>query len=160
MVSNVPKKNVFIKLLSLGSSSFQIRKKLQTFFSDKLTSRNLKSFSPSRISYLKCYFQDLFTSISVVAAMLPIMERPNAILKSEFVNIQAFRISLKKSKDWQLTAIQEHLLCCNYSPSFEDFSILTRESNDSKLKIMESQLTARDKTILNKTHSFSPLELF
>ena len=87
MVSNVPKKNVFIKLLSLGSSSFQIRKKLQTFFSDKLTSRNLKSFSPSRISYLKCYFQDLFTSISVVGAMLPIMERPNTVLMSDFVNI-------------------------------------------------------------------------
>ena len=46
-----------------------------------------KAFSPSRISYLRCYFQDLSTGISVVAAMLPIMERPNAILKSEFVNI-------------------------------------------------------------------------
>ena len=51
MVSNVPKKNVFIKLLSLGSSSFQIRKKLQKFFSDKLTSRNLKIVftSPVRV---------------------------------------------------------------------------------------------------------------
>ena len=27
----------------------------------------------------------------------------------------------------KLTAIQEHLLCYNYSPSFEDFPILTRE---------------------------------
>ena len=40
----------------------------------------------------------------------------------------------------KLTAIQKHLLCCNYSPSFEDFSILTRESHDFKLKIMESLL--------------------
>ena len=46
-----------------------------------------KAFSSSRIRYLRCYFQDLFTSISVVAAMLPIMERPNANVKSEFVNI-------------------------------------------------------------------------
>ena len=38
-------------------------------------------------AYLRCYFQDLLTSISVVAAMLPIMERPNAILNSEFANI-------------------------------------------------------------------------
>ena len=60
----------------------------------------------------------------------------------------------------KLTAIQEHLLCCNYSPSFEDFSILTRESNDSKLKIMESLLIARDKPILNKADSSLPLELF
>ena len=35
----------------------------------------------------------------------------------------------------KLTAIQEHLLCCNHSPSLVDFSILTRESNDFKLKI-------------------------
>ena len=87
MVSNVPKRNVFVMLPSLGSSLFQIRKKLQKFFSHKLTYCNFKSFSPSRISYLKCDFQDSFTSISVVAAMLPIMERPIAILMSEFVNI-------------------------------------------------------------------------
>ena len=38
----------------------------------------------------------MFTSINVVAAMLPIMVRPNAILKFEFVNIYAFHISLGK----------------------------------------------------------------
>ena len=49
-----------------------------------------KSFSPSNKICLKCYFQDLFTSISVVMApMLPVMVRPNSKdhLKSEFVNI-------------------------------------------------------------------------
>ena len=60
----------------------------------------------------------------------------------------------------KLTAIQEHLLCCNYSQSFEDFSIMTRESNDFKLKTMESLLIARDKPILNKVDSSLPLELF
>ena len=58
------------------------------------------------------------------------------------------------------TTIQEHLLCCNYCPSFEDFSILTRESNDFKLRIMEGLLIARDKPILNKADSSLPLELF
>ena len=56
----------------------------------------------------------------------------------------------------KLTAIQEHLLCFN----FEDFSILTRESNGFKLKIMESVLIACDKPILNKADSSLPLELF
>ena len=42
MVPNVPKRNVFVKLLFLGNASFQIRKKLQKLFSDKLTSWNLK----------------------------------------------------------------------------------------------------------------------
>ena len=60
----------------------------------------------------------------------------------------------------KLTAIQEHVLCCNYSPSFEDFSISTRESNDFKLKIMESPLIARHNPVLNKADSSVPLELF
>ena len=59
----------------------------------------------------------------------------------------------------KLTAIQEHLLCCNYCPSFEDFSILTRESSDFKLRIIESLLIARDKPILNKADSSLPLKL-
>ena len=57
-------------------------------------------------------------------------------------------------------AIQEHLLCCSYFPSFEDFSILTRESNDFKMKIMESLLIARDEPIYNKADSSLSLELF
>ena len=31
----------------------------------------------------------------------------------------------------KLTAVQEHLLCCNCSPSFEDSSILTMDSNSN-----------------------------
>ena len=42
MVPNVPKRNVFVKLPFLRSTSFQIRKKLQRLFNDKLTSCNLK----------------------------------------------------------------------------------------------------------------------
>ena len=60
MVPNVPKGNVFVKVPFLGSTSFQIRKKLQKLFSDKLTSCNLKIVftSPVRVNYLRCYFQD------------------------------------------------------------------------------------------------------
>ena len=98
VVPNVAKRNVFVKLLFLRSTLFQIRKKLQKLFSDKSTSCNVKivftsplrvkSFFTFKDKLLKIsYFQDLFTSISVVAAMLLIMERPNAILKSEFVSI-------------------------------------------------------------------------
>ena len=65
VVRNVPKRNVFVKLPFLGSASFQIRKKLQKLFGDKLTSCNLKivftssirvkAFSPSGIRYQRCY---------------------------------------------------------------------------------------------------------
>ena len=50
MVPNVPKRNVFVKVPFLGSTSFQIRKKLQKLFSDKLTTCNLK------IVFLKSFF--------------------------------------------------------------------------------------------------------
>ena len=65
-----------------------------------------------------------------------------------------------KTDNNKLTAIQEHLLCCKYSPFFENFSVLTKESNDFKQKVMESLLIARDKSILNKADSSLPLELF
>ena len=49
--SNVPKRNVFVKLQFLGSTSFQIRKKLHKLFSDKLTSCKIKIvfMSPVRV---------------------------------------------------------------------------------------------------------------
>ena len=67
------------------------------------------------------------------------------------------KVKIDKNK---LTAIEEHLLCCNYSPSFEDFSILTKENNNLKLKIMESLLIALDKPILNRPYSSLPLNPF
>ena len=69
-------------------------------------------------------------------------------------HLSVSHLSEKKVKidNNKLTAILEHLLCCNYCPSFEDFSILTSESNDFKLTIMEG--------LLNKADSSLPLELF
>ena len=89
--------------------------------------------------------------------MLPIMLRPNANLKSKFSHLAGKKLKIDNNK---LTAIPEHLLCCNYSPSFKGFSILTKECNDFKFKIMESLLIARDKPVLNKAYSSLPLELF
>ena len=38
-------------------------------------------------SYIRYYVQDLYTNISVVAAVLPIMVQTNIILESKFVKI-------------------------------------------------------------------------
>ena len=59
----------------------------------------------------------------------------------------------KVNIDSNKLTLQEQILCCNYSPSFEGFSILTWVSNNFKLKIMESLLIAHDKPVLNKTYS-------
>ena len=50
MVPNVPKRNVFVKLPFLGSTSFEIRKKLQKLFRGELTSCNLKIVFTSTVT--------------------------------------------------------------------------------------------------------------
>ena len=55
MVQNVSKRNVFIKLPFLGSTSFQIQKMLQKLFTDKLTSCNLKILFTSLV-IVKSFF--------------------------------------------------------------------------------------------------------
>ena len=64
---------------------------------------------------------------------------------------------VKKSKK---SAIFDHMLLDGHKASFNNFSILLKESNPFKLKLKESLLISRDKSILNKNiHSF-PLQLF
>ena len=173
MVPNVPKRNVFVKLPFLGSTSFQIRKKLQKLFSDKLMSCYLKIVftSPVRV---KSFFifknklpKMLFSGLvyqckcdGCNATYYGKTKRRFKVRICEHLGISHLTEKKVKIDKNKLTAIQEHLLCCNYCPSFEDFSILTRESNDFKLKIMESLLIALDKPILNKADSSLPLELF
>ena len=83
MALNVPKINAFVKLPFFASTLFQIRKKFQKLFSDRFTSCNLKivftspvrvkSFSTFKSKLLKMLLSGLFTSISVVAEMLPVL---------------------------------------------------------------------------------------
>ena len=58
------------------------------------------------------------------------------------------------------SAIKEHLLFCNHTPDFEDFSILETNNNDFKVTLMESLLINRDHSPLNKNKQSLPLELF
>ena len=172
-VPNVPKRNVFVKLPFLGSTSSQTRKKVQKLFSDKLTSCNLKIVftSPVRV-------ESFFTFKDRLPKMLPSglvyqykcggcnatyygkIKRHFKVRICEHLSISHLTEKKVKIDNNKLTAIQEHLLCCNCSPFFEDFSILIRESNGFKLKIMESLLIARDKPILNNSDSSLHLELF
>ena len=78
----------------------------------------------------------------------------------EHLGISHFTGKRVKIDNNKLTTIQEHLLCCYYSSSYENFSILTRESNDFKLEIMKRLLIARDKSCLKKVDFSLPLELF
>ena len=57
------------------------------------------------------------------------------------------------------SAVSNHLLLCNHSPSFENFSVLTKENKKFLLELKESLLIMRDKP-LNRNIRSAPLYLF
>ena len=67
---------------------------------------------------------------------------------------------LTKEKDKpQGSAVSDHLLLCNHSPSFENFSVLTKENKKFLLKLKESLSIMREKTCLNRNTKSAPLYL-
>ena len=53
--------------------------------------------------------------------------------------------------------IKEHLLLCNPTPDFKDFSILSTNNIDFKIMLMERLLTNKDHPPLNKNKQSLPL---
>ena len=66
----------------------------------------------------------------------------------------------KKVKPSNNSAICDHLLHCNFLPSFDNFSVLAYENKKYLLEIKESLLIMRDKPSLNRNSNSAPLYLF
>ena len=60
----------------------------------------------------------------------------------------------------KVSSISDHLLLCNHSPSFDDFSILSLDNKKYLLEIKESLFIKKDKPSLNKNVTSAPLYLF
>ena len=58
------------------------------------------------------------------------------------------------------SSVADHLLLCNHSTSYDDFSILRRENKKFSLELKESLLIMRDKPSLNRNITSVPLYLF
>ena len=58
------------------------------------------------------------------------------------------------------SSVADHLLFCNHSASYDDFSIATRENKKFLLELKESLLIMRDKPSLNRKITSAPLFLF
>ena len=58
------------------------------------------------------------------------------------------------------SAVRDHLLLCHHLPSFENFSVLTKENRKYVLKLKKSTLIMRDKPSLNRNTRSAPLYLF
>ena len=69
-------------------------------------------------------------------------------------------LSDKFCKTPKKSAIFHHMLLDGHNASFDNFSILLKESNAFKLEFKESLLISRDKLILNKNIYSFPMELF
>ena len=50
----------------------------------------------------------------------------------------------KNIKSTKIFAVRDHMLVCNNIVSFEDFSVLTNETNDFRIILQESLLIHRD----------------
>ena len=58
------------------------------------------------------------------------------------------------------SAFSDHLLLCNHSPSFENFSALTKENKKFMLELKQILLIMGDKPSLNRNTRSAPLYLF
>ena len=74
------------------------------------------------------------------------------------VNVLVYH-HLPKSKVSLRTA-DDHLLFCNHSASYDNFSILTRENKKRVLELKESPLIMRDKPFLNRNITSAPVIRF
>ena len=57
----------------------------------------------------------------------------------------------KHPKNVKQSAISDHMLTCDCNINFNDFTILSKDSNNINLLIKESLLIARNKPILNNS---------
>ena len=74
-------------------------------------------------------------------------------------HIQISRLTRKKVEP-KGSAVSHHLLLCNHSPSFENFSVLTKENKKFALELKNILLVMRHKPSLNRNIRSAPLYLF
>ena len=58
------------------------------------------------------------------------------------------------------SAVSDHLLLCNHSPSYKNFSLLTKENKKFLLELKESLQIMRDKPSLKRNIRSTLLYLF
>ena len=124
--------------------AFQTKCKISNFF----------TFKDKIPSFLRSYVQ--YGSFN--ATYYGKTKRHFKVRMCEHLGISA--LTGKRVKGDDDSAIKEHLLFCNHTTDFEDFSILATNNNEFKVTLMECILINRDDPPLNKNKQSLPLELF
>ena len=171
VVSTVLKKQLIITLPYLGKLSLQIRTRINRIMKNKLPNCNVQFVFQTNCKISNFFtFKDKIPSVvrsgivykfqcgSCNATYYGKTKRHFKVRMCEHLGISA--LTGKRVKGDDDSAIKEHLLFCNHTPYFEDFSILATNNNDFKVTLMESLLINRDHPPLNKSRQSLPLELF
>ena len=167
----VPKKELVCVFLFLGKKSLEIKKRLQNAIERTLPYCKLKVIfkSPSKIVD-HFHFKDVipnklcsgivfsFKCNSCNAIYYGKTKRHFYVRAAEHMGIS--HLTNKRLKNVKQSAISDHVLTCDCNINFNNFTILSKDSNNINLLIKESLLISRDKPILNKTVKSFPLELF
>ena len=170
IVHTVHKKQVLLVLPILGPLSFEIRSRLQKCFKNYIPYCSLKVVCQSRRRISNLFnFKDVvntkLSSHTVYKFMCSCWnatyygqtQRHFFVRASEHLGITP--LTGKFVKTPKKSAI-DHALLEGHKASFDNFSILLKESNPFKLQLKESLFISRDESILNKNIFSFPLELF
>ena len=163
------KKQVLLVLPFLVPLSFEIMSHLQKCFKNYIHYCSLKVVyqSRSRISNL-FKFKDIVNSKLSSHIVYKFMcsccnttyygqtQRHFFVRASEHLGITPLTSKVVKTPKKSIF----DMLLDGHKASFDNFSILLKESNPFKLQLKESLLISRDKPILNKNIYSFPLELF
>ena len=164
----VSKKNLLIVLPFLGqnlrSRLYNCFKKtlpqcnIKVIFQSKNSLSNLFRFKDSIPNELRSHIVYKFLCSNCNITCYGETERHLNIRSGEHLSLSA--LTGKRVNNNKKSVLKDHYLFLNHVDSFEDFSVLTYESNPFKLLIKEPLLVSRDKLLLNKQVKSIPLQLF
>ena len=96
-------------------------------------------------------------SFSVGSEMSPAMVRHLNVRIGEHIGMSPLARNQVNPNNF---SVADHLLLCNHLPSYDNFSIITREKKKFLLELKETLLIMREQPSLNRNIASAPLYLF
>ena len=161
-----------IKILNLkGQFFFNLRSRLYNCFNKTLPQYNIKVIFQSKNRFSNLFrFKDSITKELRSHIVYKFLcsncnityygetERHLNVRSGEHLSLSA--LTVQRVNNNKKSSVKDNCLFSNHLGSFEDFPVLTYESNPLKLLIKEALLVSRDTPLLNKQVKSIPLRLF